>query len=237
MAAAGPALPQEADADEEVTTICDTDAALTLLTRDFPRDGPCASMPRVLLLSQLYSLLTDRTAADSRLDELCQQGEYRRLSLTTGLDDTGYASLAELETLLEEARVSRSAATAFLRASRACASAVSASQAEMTALLGEEGLRELLTAGFLARDCSVATPQLSFTLPGLGSLLRNLLNGRRELASGLRRKSQRQAYAVELEKRRLRGCALPASFVCRDMRGRGQLSAFRVPSGVVYRLV
>ena len=193
----------------------------------------------MLLLSQLFSLVSDRTEVDSRMAVLCQTGEYRRLSLTpTGLDDVGFVALAELETLLEEACVSPSSASAFLRASRACAAAVSASQERMTALVGEEGLRELLTAGFLARDCSVgAAQQLMFTLPALGSFLRHLLAGRRELASGLRRKAQRQAFAADLMIRKLRGCSLPPVFVCRDMRGRGQLAEFRVPAGIVYRLL
>jgi len=51
------------------------------------------------------------------------------------------------------------------------------------------------------------------------------------------RKAHRQALRSELERLKLRGCALPAAFVLRDLMGTGALQAQAVPTGTLLRLV
>ena len=51
------------------------------------------------------------------------------------------------------------------------------------------------------------------------------------------RKTHRQALRSELERLKLRGCALPAAFLMRDLVGAGALAAAQVPAGTLLRLV
>lgn len=64
-----------------------------------------------------------------------------------------------------------------------------------------------------------------------------LQRGRAALRQALARKTHRQALRADVERLKLRGCALPAAFLVRDMVGSGALSAATVATGTLLRLV
>ena len=70
-----------------------------------------------------------------------------------------------------------------------------------------------------------------------GAFQRALQRGRQAVKQALARRTQRQALRQDLERCKLRGCALPASFLVRDMLGSGALAAAELPAGTLLRLV
>jgi hypothetical protein len=70
-----------------------------------------------------------------------------------------------------------------------------------------------------------------------GAFQRALQRGRQAVKQALGRKTHRQALRPDLERCKLRGCPLPASFLVRDMLGSGALAAAELPAGTLLRLV
>jgi hypothetical protein len=55
--------------------------------------------------------------------------------------------------------------------------------------------------------------------------------------AALRKRPHAQAMQADVERLKLRGCALPPRFLLRDMVGSGAVCASRVPAGTMLRLV
>ena len=70
-----------------------------------------------------------------------------------------------------------------------------------------------------------------------GAFQRALQRGRQAVKQALARKTHRQALRADVERCKLRGCALPAAFVVRDLLGSGALAAAELPAGTLLRLV
>jgi hypothetical protein len=81
----------------------DTQVAFQLLLRQFPCDVPGMLSSRVVLMSQLYSLLADRTAADRWTENERRLGRLRVVKLPIGLDDFGLVSTDDYKASLQTA--------------------------------------------------------------------------------------------------------------------------------------
>jgi hypothetical protein len=200
---------------------------------------------------------------DCELAQRFTSGSLRRLQLCTGAGDTAlmhaddYACLLDAEADTEEHHAFSAfrdcvlpACTSVTVTATSLLSLLASSQPEASLRLGL-----LLRSGFLARaDIHRGTGQQAagaaaaqrqtadgerfvFSAPGLGLLQRQLVKGREAVRALLRRRQQRQAFREDVEKRRLSGCLLPASFVVLDMLGCGVLVQILVPRGAVLRLV
>jgi serine/threonine-protein kinase 19 len=238
-----------AEGDHDVVP-SDTLAALLLLRAQFP---PSASLPRLLLTSQLYNILADRTATDRELARLAAAGAVRRFKLATGRDEYAFMLASDYAAAVD------AAGSAAERAAAASGAAFSAfklnvlpecpgthvAATELTRLLagpgglGEEGamaaLSRLLNAGLIARAMESGAHTYVFAAPGAGPFQRALQAARTTLRAALRRRPRRQMVRSELEKSKLRG-PLPLHFVLRDMLGSGAVEEVRLPGDALLRL-
>ena len=224
-----------AEADDDLSSVpSDVVAALRLLQAQFPRTSPgCAALPPVLLLTQLYSLVADRTAVDRETHALVASGTLRVLKLTTGHDERGFLFADDYAALVDAAASAPSHdadAAAVLQAFKtavlpACNGATLALK-RLEAVLADAApascprdaqLRVVMTHGFLVRG-QVAShsqpPVLYFTAPQLGAFQRSLIAGRAAILRFLARKPQRRALRSAVEALKLRACILPVR--CRD---------------------
>ena len=222
-----------AEADDDLACVpSDVVAALRLLQAQFPRTSPgCASLPTVLLLTQLYSLVADRTVVDRETHALVASGTLRVLRLTTGHDERGFLFADDYAALVDAATSAPSYdadAAAVLQAFKsavlpACTGATLALK-RLEAVLADAApascprdaqLRVVMTHGFLVRG-EVASqsqpPVLYFTAPQLGAFQRSLIAGRAAILRFLARKPQRRALRSEVEALKLRACILPVRF-------------------------
>lgn len=227
--------PGEAGDDLASAVPSDVEAALHLLQVQFPRHAPgCSSLPPVLLLTQLYSLVADRTAVDRETHALVAAGKLRVLKLTTGHDERGFLFADDYAALVDAAAGASSHdvdATAVLQAFKAsvlpaCTGATVALKRLEAALAAaappscpcDAHLRVVMTHGFLVRGPAVSQaqpPVLYFTAPQMGAFQRSLVAGRAAILRFLARKPQRRALRAAVEALRLRACILPVRFaVC-----------------------
>jgi len=198
-------------------------------------------------VSQVYSLVSDRTAVDKDVAAACSSGLLRRLRLGSTprhalIFAQDYLALVERAAAAATDEALRSALTAFAARALPAALGPDVSSERLRSLLDREGecdgpaaVAALMRAGLLARNPSLPEV-LVFCCPGLGALQRALEEGRRGVVAALRRRAQRQAFRDDLERIKLRGCCLPASFLIRDMLGSGALDSLKVSKGQVLRL-
>ncbi|KAF5937515.1 hypothetical protein HYC85_025021 [Camellia sinensis] len=76
-----------------------------------------------------------------------------------------------------------------------------------------------------------------FAIPNIGSVLKGLSQGRKELLSFLNRRKYKEMMLALLEKKRLRLSPLDMRFHLRDLIGSGHLKTLQTPSGLVVRVV
>ncbi|PKA60602.1 serine/threonine kinase 19 [Apostasia shenzhenica] len=93
----------------------------------------------------------------------------------------------------------------------------------------------LLNAGLLTRQ--MIDPNMYwFAIPNIGSVLKGLSQGRKELLSYLNRRKYKEMLLAPLEKKRLRLSALDMRFHLRDLIGSGHLKVMQTPSGMLVRI-
>lgn len=86
-AAAPPAADDEDDPFADISTDdlpSDVEAAMGLLKSRFLWSPGCADLPPLVLQSQLYSVLRDRTEVDRQLDDLRRRNVVRVFKLSSG---------------------------------------------------------------------------------------------------------------------------------------------------------
>lgn len=165
----------------------DTLAALQLLRRQFPRGGLCDALPRLLLTSQLYCLVADRSAVDRELAALARSGVVRRFKLASGRDDFAFLFADDYAALVADARdhaAARGAHPHALAASfdafatrvlPACPDAATVAAAALRALLRtpalperavDDALAALMSAGLVTRAMTPGADAFLFSAPG-----------------------------------------------------------------------
>lgn len=100
----------------------------------------------------------------------------------------------------------------------------------------DEDISLLINAGLLTRQL-IDPDMYWFAIPYIGSLLKGLTQGRKELLSLLNRKKYKEMMLALLEKKRLRFSPLDIRFHLRDLLGSGHLKSVHTPSGLVIRVV
>ena len=200
-------------------------------------------------MSQVYSLVSDRTAVDKDVAALCSSGLVRRLRLGSSsrhalIFAQDYLAMVERAAATAAAtdEALRSALAAFAARALPATRGPDVSSERLRSRLDREGecdgeaaVAALMHAGLIARDPS-HSEVLLFCCPGLGALQRALEEGRRGVAATLRRRAQRQAFRDDLERIKMRGCCLPTRYLIRDMLGGDALHILKVPKGEVLRL-
>ncbi|XP_061971264.1 uncharacterized protein LOC133693904 isoform X2 [Populus nigra] len=99
----------------------------------------------------------------------------------------------------------------------------------------DEHISLLINAGLLTRQ--LIDPNMYwFAIPNIGSMLKGLSQGRKELLSLINRQRYKEMMLACLEKKRLRLSLLDMRFHLRDLIGSGHLKTVNTPTGLLVRV-
>ncbi|KAI5680081.1 hypothetical protein M9H77_01308 [Catharanthus roseus] len=236
------------DNAEDNLSFSDTLVALRIMRAQFPRIEKVSIQP-FILRSQLYSSVKDRTQVDRELESLKRDRILRIFKLNTGQDDHAIMFLDDYLNQIEhvvkrlEAKKQDDLSVFDWFKDQVIQSKLEPSigHQELCSLLSlagkvkEEHITLLMNAGLLTRQ--LIDPNMYwFAIPNIGSVLKGLSQGRKELLSFLNRKKYKEMLLAALEKRRLQFSPLDMRFHLRDLIGSGQLKTAQTPSGLVVRV-
>ncbi|XP_076960973.1 uncharacterized protein LOC143637474 isoform X2 [Bidens hawaiensis] len=227
----------------------DTMVALRMMCAQFPHNDKFTVEP-FILQSQLYSSVKDRTQVDRELESLRREKVLRVFKLNTGQDDHALMFMEDylkqmkravkrMETKKEgvlavfewfEAHVINNKPEPCIGHQELC------SLLSIGGRVKDEDISLLINAGLLTRqliDCDMYW----FAIPNIGSMLKGITQGRKELMSLLNRKKHKEMMLAILEKKRLRLSPLDMRFHLRDLLGSGHLKTIQTPTGLVIRVV
>ncbi|KAF5482420.1 hypothetical protein F2P56_002993 [Juglans regia] len=205
--------PQCSDLDqtlslEENLTFSDTLVALRMMRAQFPHIEKVAIQPFVLR-SQLYSSVKDRTQVDRELECLRREKVVRIFKLNTGQDDHAVMFLDDYlnqHTLLS-----------------------------LGGKVKDGHISLLINAGLFTRQ--LIDPNMYwFAIPNIGSVLKGLSQGRKEVLSFLNRRRYKEMMLTSMEKKRLRFSPLDMRFHLRDLIGSGHLKTNQTSTGLVVQV-
>ncbi|XP_024024672.1 serine/threonine-protein kinase 19 homolog isoform X3 [Morus notabilis] len=99
----------------------------------------------------------------------------------------------------------------------------------------DEHISLLINAGLLTRQ--LIDPNMYwFTIPNIGSILKGISQGRKEVLSLLNRRRYKEMMLASLEKKHLRLSSLDMRFHLRDLIGSGHLKIVQTPTGLVVQV-
>ncbi|GFP82921.1 serine/threonine-protein kinase 19 [Phtheirospermum japonicum] len=222
--------------------------ALRMIHTQFPDIGKVSVQPFVLR-SQLYSSLKDRTQVDRELESLLRDRVLRIFKLNTGQDDhaimfmENYTNqIDRVVRRMEENKKDDVIVFEWFKVHVINSKLeTSISHQELYSLLSlggkvnEEHISQLISAGLLIRQL-IDPDMYWFSIPNIGSVLKGLSQGRKELLSFLNRRKYKEMMMVSLEKKRLRLSPLDMRFHLRDLIGSGHLKTVQTPTGLIVRV-
>lgn len=233
---------------EESLTFSDTMVALQLMRGQFPKNEKVAIRP-FILQSQLYSSVKDRTQVDRDLESLKKEKVLRVFKLSTGQDDHAIMFmddyLTQVDTAVKRLRSKNQQDIQVFNwfKSHVIESKldVSIDHMELLSLLSFGGkvkdtdITLLISGGLLTRQ--LIDPNMYwFAIPNIGSILKGLSQGRKELLSLLNRRKYKEMLLAALEKKCLRLSPLDMRFHLRDLIGSGHLRTVQTPTGILVRV-
>ncbi|KAL8215027.1 hypothetical protein R6Q57_004476 [Mikania cordata] len=234
---------------EDDLVFSDTMVALRMMRAQFPRIDKVTSEP-IILQSQLYSSVKDRTQVDRELESLRREKVLRVFKLNTGQDDHALMFmedyLKQMKRAVKSMETKKQAVLAVFEWFE-----VHVIHGKPEPCIGHEELCSLLSIGGMVKDEDISllintgllTRQLIdsdmywFTIPNIGSVLKGITQGRKELLSLLNRRKYKEMMLAILEKKRLRLSPLDMRFHLRDLLGSGHLKTIQTPSGLAIRAV
>ncbi|XP_021279536.1 serine/threonine-protein kinase 19 [Herrania umbratica] len=233
---------------EQNLTFSDTLVALRIMRAQFPQIDKAAIQP-FILQSQLYSSVKDRTQVDRDLESLRREKVVRIFKLNTGQDDHGIMLLddyiKQMEHVIRRMEERKQGDLEVFKWFKAYVIESklepSIEHQELCSLLSlggrvkDDHISLLINAGLLTRQ--LIDPNMYwFAIPNIGSILKGISQGRKELISLLNRRRYKEMMLVPLEKKRLRLSPLDMRFHLRDLIGSGHLKTAHSPTGIVVRV-
>ncbi|XP_012085301.1 serine/threonine-protein kinase 19 [Jatropha curcas] len=233
---------------EESLTFSDTLVALRIIRAQFPHIDKVSIQP-FILRSQLYSCVKDRTQVDRELESLRREKLLRVFKLNTGQDDHAIMFLddymSQIERVVKRMKEKKQSGLEVFEWFRTHVIDVklepSIDHQELCGLLShggklkDEQISLLINAGLLTRQ--LIDPNMYwFAVPNIGSVLKGLSQGRKELLSLLNRRRYKEMMLANLEKKRLRLSTLDIRFHLRDLIGSGHLKTVNTPTGLIVRV-
>ncbi|KAL0435586.1 UNVERIFIED_CONTAM: hypothetical protein Sradi_0266500 [Sesamum radiatum] len=233
---------------EENFMFSDTLMALRMMRAQFPHIEKVSVEPFVLQ-SQLYSSIKDRTQVDRELESLRRDKLLRMFKLNTGQDDHAIMFtedyLNQIERVvrrMEEKKQNDLTVFEWFKMHVIQSKLdTSIGHQELCSLLSlgekvkDEQISQLINAGLLIRQL-IDENMYWFSIPNIGSVLKGLSQGRKELLSFLSRRKYKEMMMATLEKKRLRLSPLDMRFHLRDLIGSGHLKTVQTPSGLIVRV-
>ncbi|KAG4970385.1 hypothetical protein AAZX31_13G107500 [Glycine max] len=241
---------------EDDLTFTDTLVALRIMRAQFPHvhkwcGDACfqSSVEPFILKSQLYSIVKDRTQVDRELESLRRDKVLRVFKLNTGQDDHAIMFLDDylnqidhVVKRMEEKKIGECEAFGWFKTHVLDSKLEPGiNHQELCSLLSLGGkvkdshISLLINAGILTRQ--LIDPNMYwFAIPNIGSLLKGLVQGRKEIISLLSRHRYKEMMLASLEKKRLRMSPLDIRFLLRDLIGSGHLKTDQTPTGLIIRV-
>lgn len=233
---------------EENLTFSDTLVALRIMRAQFPHIDKVSIQP-FILQSQLYSSVNDRTQVDRELESLRRDRVLRVFKLNTGQDDHAIMFLDDylkqiecvVKRMEEKKQVNLEVFEWFQTHVLDSKLEPSVGHEELCSLLSlggevkDEHISLLINAGLLTRQL-IDPDMYWFAIPNIGSVLKGLSQGRKELLLFLNRRKYKEMMLALLEKKRLRFSPLDMRFHLRDLIGSGHLKTIHTPTGLVVRV-
>lgn len=233
---------------EKCLTFSDTSVALRMMRAQFPKIDKVSVQP-FILRPQLYSSVKDRTQVDRELESLKRERVLRVFKLNTGQDDHAIMFVddyvKQIDHVLKKMQTKEGNFVVFdWFKTHVIMSNLDPSIAhqELCSLLlaggkvKDEHISLLINAGVLTRQL-IDPDMYWFAIPNVGSILKGLSQGRKELMSFLNRRKHKEMMLAPLEKRRLRFSPLDMRFHLRDLIGSGHLRTVQTPTGLVVRVL
>eukprot|EP01114_Cavostelium_apophysatum_P023228 TRINITY_DN8691_c0_g1_i2.p1 TRINITY_DN8691_c0_g1~~TRINITY_DN8691_c0_g1_i2.p1 ORF type:complete len:340 (-),score=53.78 TRINITY_DN8691_c0_g1_i2:710-1729(-) len=263
---------EENDDFANLPTLCDTRLAFDVLHSQFPSGDKLSdkqrkkagklkpvTIPPVALLSQIYSVVKNRTVVDKELDAMKRANELRVFKLLTGKSDFGIMATVDYVEALMSAKENAaqkspnadlhifdvfakrllpnyfdvSISKDRLQAVLYPIQATKATDEEAKETLSEDNITLLVNSGFLLqREVNVYW----LSIPHAGALLKMLVAGRKEIVSMLKRQKWKELLASEMETKNLRYSSLGVPFHLKDLIGQGVIETVSTTAGNLYRL-
>ncbi|XP_022758446.1 serine/threonine-protein kinase 19-like isoform X3 [Durio zibethinus] len=220
---------KNSDADHSLSlgknlSFSDTLMALRIMRAQFPQIDKVAIQP-FILQSQLYSSVKDRTQVDRELESLRREKAVRVFKLNTGQDDHGIMFLddyiKEIEHVVKRIEKRKQGDLEVFKWFK-----VHVIESKLESSIEHQELTRQL----------IDPTMYWFAIPNIGSILKGLSQGRKELLSLLNRRRYREMMLAALEKKRLRFSPLDMRFHLRDLIGSGHLKTAHTPTGMVVRV-
>ncbi|XP_064217288.1 inactive serine/threonine-protein kinase 19 [Aotus nancymaae] len=214
-------------------------AAVSELMQLFPRGLFEDALPPIVLRSQVYSLVPDRTVADRQLRELQEQGEIRIIQLGFDLDAHGIIFTEDYRTRVLKACDGRPYAGAvqkFLASVLPACGDLSFQQNQMTQTFGfrDSEITHLVNAGVLTvRDAG----SWWLAVPGAGRFIKYFVKGRQAVLGMVRKAKYRELLLSELLGRRAPAMVrLGLTYHVHDLIGAQLVDCISTTSGTLLRL-
>lgn len=232
----------------------DVELGLQVLRTQFPEFRKSKVSVPVILMNQLYAIVSDRTQVDRELDQLKRKGEIRsfKVHLKTNefavlfVEDYRAQIAAERRQLVGNQKEDSPIFGTFVN------TVLPATQSDeyipkerLVELLfagqpaDEEQIMVLVNAGVLIRDMRVEVEGEGFwfSVPNIGAFMKCCVKGRQEVIAILKRQKHKELLQEDLEKKRLRYSSLGPLFHIRDLVGQGVLESVSTTAGPLVRLI
>ncbi|XP_031503385.1 uncharacterized protein LOC116266352 isoform X2 [Nymphaea colorata] len=207
------------------------------------------SVEPFILRSQLYSSVKDRTQVDRELESLRKEKVLRIFKLNTGQDDQAVMFmddyLKQMDSAVKRVKAKDPADVVVFEWFKMYVITsnldVGIGHHELCFLLSSAGnvkddhISLLINAGLVTRQLA-DSDMYWFSIPNIGSLLKGLSQGRKELMSFMKRRKYKEMMLALLEKKRLRFSQLDIRFHLRDLIGTGLLKTVETPTGLLVRV-
>ncbi|XP_047169873.1 serine/threonine-protein kinase 19 isoform X6 [Vigna umbellata] len=218
---------------EDDLTFTDTSVALRIMRAQFPHIQK-GSVEPFILKSQLYSSVKDRTQVDRELESLRRDKVLRLFKLNTGQDDHAVMFLDDylnqidrVVKRMEGKKVEEYEVFGWLK--------THVPDSKLETSIEHQELCSLLSLGGKTRQ--LIDPNMYwFSIPNIGSHLKGIVQGRKEIISLLSRRRYKEMMLSSLEKKRLRTSPLDVRFHLRDLIGSGHLRTDQAPTGLIIRV-
>ncbi|XP_048493578.1 uncharacterized protein LOC104894724 isoform X4 [Beta vulgaris subsp. vulgaris] len=242
---------RSSSADKKRKRVADSDFNSQIDNVDSFNDEEILSLEKSLTFSDTLVALRMMRAQFPKLEKVLKRDKVLRVfKLTTGQDDHAVMFLEDyihqIDTVSKKIETRKEGDFAVFGwfKSHVIMSKLEPSVAheELCSLLSaggkvkDEQISLLVNAGILTRQ--LIDPNIYwFAIPNIGSILKGISQGRKELLSFLNRRKFKEMMLSSLEKKRLRFSSLDMRFHLRDLIGSGHLQTFQSPTGIVVRVL
>lgn len=217
--------------------LSDSEAALLLLTKDFPVEKFSNGVPPIVFVHQLYSIVKCKTAVDREIDELQACNKVRLFKL--GAADSSLA-VVFTEDLKKFVATETQFSNVIKKFFDIVLNEIRDVSIEKNILrkrfhLSEHDVSELVNAGLLAVRTASG---YWFSVPSVGPFMKSYLKGRKAVLASVRKAKYSEILLSELEKRPLeKSLKLGMQYYIHDIIGAELVNCIETTSGIVLRFI